>query len=217
MPSQIPAGSACSKGAFPSKTLLHAAKLINETADAQKMGLTFQPPQLDLDQLRNFKNGVVGKLTGGLGVLKTKRKVNFVRGHGTIESPHTLVVELQEGGRETIEFESLIIATGSAPARLPFVDYTSPHVWDSTAALELREIPPRLLVIGGGYIGMELGTVYAALGSQVTVVEVARIDHCRRGSRSGGARAERRQETIPRRAGRHARSRRSSSSPMACT
>jgi dihydrolipoamide dehydrogenase len=166
-----PGGICLFEGCIPSKTLLHAAKLINETAAARKMGLTFQPPHLDLDQLRDFKNGVVDKLTGGLGVLKTRRKVNFVRGHGTIESPHTLMVELQEGGREIIEFENLIIATGSAPTRLPFVDYTSPHVWDSTAALELREIPPRLLVIGGGYIGMEMGTVYAALGSQVTVVE----------------------------------------------
>ncbi|MHB8973062.1 MAG: dihydrolipoyl dehydrogenase [Pirellulaceae bacterium] len=166
-----PGGICLFEGCIPSKTLLHAAKLINEMADAKKMGLTFQPPQLDLDQLRNFKNGVVGKLTGGLGVLQTKHKVHFVRGHGVLASPHSLVVDLQDGGQETIEFENLIIATGSSPARLPFIDYSSPHVWDSTAALELREIPPRLLVIGGGYIGMELGTVYAALGSQVTVVE----------------------------------------------
>ncbi|MHB0960607.1 MAG: dihydrolipoyl dehydrogenase [Pirellulaceae bacterium] len=166
-----PGGICLFEGCIPSKTLLHAAKLINDLADARKMGLTFLPPQLDLDQLRAFKNGIVSKLTGGLGVLKTRRKVNFVRGYGVLESPHTLVVDLQEGGREIIEFESLIIATGSSPTRLPFVDYSSPHVWDSTAALELREIPPRLLVIGGGYIGMEMGTVYAALGSQVTVVE----------------------------------------------
>ncbi len=166
-----PGGICLFEGCIPSKTLLHVAKLIHEAADAQKMGLTFAPPQLDLDQLRNFKNGVVGKLTGGLGVLKSKRQVNFVRGRGTIASPHSLVVELQDGGRETIEFENLIIATGSSPTRLPFIDHASPHVWDSTAALELREVPPRLLVIGGGYIGMEMGTVYAALGSQVTVVE----------------------------------------------
>ena len=111
-----PGGICLFEGCIPSKTLLHAAKLINETAAAKKMGLTFQPPQLDLDQLRSFKNGVVDKLTGGLGVLKARRKVNFVRGHGTIESPHTVMVVLQEGGREIIEFESLIIATGSAPA-----------------------------------------------------------------------------------------------------
>ena len=166
-----PGGICLFEGCIPSKTLLHVAKLLNETADASKMGLTFQRPVLDLDQLRSFKNGVVGRLTGGLGALKSKRKINFVRGHGTIASPHTLVVQRQEGGRETIEFEQLIIATGSSPTRLPFIDYTSPHVWDSTAALELREIPPRLLVIGGGYIGMEMGTVYAALGAQVTVVE----------------------------------------------
>lgn len=166
-----PGGICLFEGCIPSKTLLHVAKLLNETADASKMGLTFQRPVLDLEQLRSFKNGVVGRLTGGLGTLKSKRKINFVRGHGTIASPHTLEVERQDGGRETIEFEQLIIATGSSPTRLPFIDYTSPHVWDSTAALELREIPPRLLVIGGGYIGMEMGTVYAALGAQVTVVE----------------------------------------------
>jgi len=166
-----PGGICLFEGCIPSKTLLHAAKLINEMADASKMGLTCQRPQVDLDRLRDFKNGVVGKLTGGLGVLKTKRHVNFVRGQGTIASPHSVVVQLQEGGQETIEFESLIIATGSSPARLPFLDYNSPHVWDSTAALELREIPRRLLVIGGGYIGMEMGTVYSALGAEVTVVE----------------------------------------------
>ncbi len=166
-----PGGICLFEGCIPSKTLLHAAKLINEVADAHKMGLTFGPPQLDLDALRKFKDGVVGKLTGGLGVLKNKRKVNFVRGRGVLTSNHTLVVERQDGDRESIEFEYLILATGSSPARLPFLDHSSPHVWDSTSALELREIPRRLLVIGGGYIGMEMGTVYSALGSEVTVVE----------------------------------------------
>ncbi len=166
-----PGGICLFEGCIPSKTLLHAARLINELEEAQKMGLFFQPPKLDLDKLRDFKNGVVGKLTGGLGVLKNKRKVNFVRGHGVITSPHTVVVQRHEGGEQTIEFENLIIATGSSPTRLPFLNHESPHVWDSTDALELKEIPRRLLVIGGGYIGMEMGTVYSALGSQVTVVE----------------------------------------------
>ncbi len=166
-----PGGICLFEGCIPSKTLLHVARLLNELDDAKKMGLTFQPPDLDLAQLRRFKDGVVEKLTGGLGSLKSKRKIAFVRGHGALQSPHTLAVECQDGQREIIEFQQLIIATGSSPARLPFIDYNSPHVWDSTAALELREIPRRLLVIGGGYIGMELGTVYAALGAQVTVVE----------------------------------------------
>ncbi len=135
------------------------------------MGLSFPAPKIDLDALRDFKNGVVGKLTGGLGVLKNKRKIDFVRGRGVITTPRTVVVELHEGGQKTIEFDNLVIATGSIPACLPFLDSNSDNVWDSTAALELREVPPRLLVIGGGYIGMEMGTVYAALGSQVTVVE----------------------------------------------
>lgn len=166
-----PGGICLFEGCIPSKTLLHAAKLINEAADSHKMGLSFAPPQIDLDALRKFKDGVVGKLTGGLGVLKNKRKVNFVRGRGALTSKHTLVVERQDGDREIIEFEYLVLATGSSPTRLPFIDYSSPNIWDSTSALELREIPRRLLVIGGGYIGMEMGTVYSALGSQVTVVE----------------------------------------------
>ncbi len=118
MPSRIPGGICLFEGCIPSKTLLHAAQLINELADAEKMGLTFQPPELDLDKLRDFKNGVVGKLTGGLGALKNKRKVNFVRGRGTITSPHTVVVQKHDGGEETIEFENLIIATGSSPAQI---------------------------------------------------------------------------------------------------
>ncbi len=166
-----PGGICLFEGCIPSKTLLHAAQLINELADAEKMGLKFQPPELDLDKLRDFKNGIVSKLTSGLGVLKNKRKINFVRGLGTIASPHSVVVQRHDGCQETIEFENLIIATGSSPTQLPFIDHDSPHVWDSTDALELKEIPERLLVIGGGYIGMELGTVFAALGSKVTVVE----------------------------------------------
>ncbi|MBM4090180.1 MAG: dihydrolipoyl dehydrogenase [Planctomycetes bacterium] len=166
-----PGGICLFEGCIPSKTLLHVAKLIHEAAQAEKMGVTFGPPSVDLDKLRYFKNGVVGKLTGGLGVLKSKRKVNFVRGRGIIQSPHTVEVDLQEGGKQLIEFEHLIIATGSSPTRLPFLDHSSPHIWDSTNALELREVPRRLLIIGGGYIGMEMGTVYAALGSEVTVVE----------------------------------------------
>ena len=166
-----PGGICLFEGCIPSKTLLHVAKLIYELQEAQKMGLTDPPPQLDLNKLREFKNGVVGKLTGGLGVLKNKRKIHFVRGQGGIASPRTVVVQCHDGGQKSIEFENLIIATGSSPARLPFLNHESDNVWDSTDALELREIPGRLLVIGGGYIGMEMGTVYAALGSQVTVVE----------------------------------------------
>ena len=136
-------------------------------------------------------------------MLKNKRKVNFVRGRGTIASPHTLVVELQEGGRETIEFESLIIATGSSPTRLPFVDYSSPHVWDSTAALELREIPPpaagdrRRLHRHGDGDRLRRARL-ASDGGRGT-----RLDHRRRGSGPGGTGVERRQEAIPRRAGEH--------------
>jgi dihydrolipoamide dehydrogenase len=166
-----PGGICLFEGCIPSKTLLHAASLIHEMEAADKIGLTFGKPKIDIDKLRDFKDGVVSKLTGGLGMLQSKRKVSFVRGVGTLASPNTVVVKLHDGGEQTIEFENLIIATGSSPTRLPFIDHDSEHVWDSTDALTLSEVPPRLLVIGGGYIGMEMGTVYSALGSEVTVVE----------------------------------------------
>lgn len=167
-----PGGVCLYRGCIPSKALLHVAGLINEAEHAQNWGVTFGSPKVDLDKLRSFKEGVVTKLTGGLGLLTRQRKITYVQGRGQLQDAHTLTVQLSAGGAQTISFENLILATGSLPRTLPAFDIQSERVMDSTGALELRDVPKRLLVIGGGYIGAELATVYAALGSKVTIVEV---------------------------------------------
>jgi len=156
-------------GCIPSKALLHAAKVIADAADMAPHGVSFGPPRVDLDGLRKFKDGVVGKLTKGLASLAKSRKVTVVEGKAQFASPHSLEVETKEG-RKVVSFDHCIIAAGSQPARIPgFPD--DPRLMDSTGALELRDVPKRLLVIGGGIIGLEMATVYDALGSKVTVVE----------------------------------------------
>lgn len=166
-----PGGVCLFEGCIPSKAFLHAAELINETRHAASFGLEFTPPQIHIDKLRAWKDTqVVKRLTGGLGQLAKARKVQFIQGTGTIQDAHHLRVETAQGV-QVLEFEHLIVATGSSPITLPFLP-PSPRVMDSTAALELPDIPQRLLVLGGGYIGLEMATVYAALGSQVTVVEM---------------------------------------------
>ena len=124
------------------------------------------------EPLREFKNGVVNKLTGGLGQLSKQRKVNFIQGKASFVNSNTLLINKTDGTTEEVVFEKAIIATGSIPVKVPGLSIDSPNVMDSTAALELNDIPNRLLVIGGGYIGLELSTVYAALGSKITVVEM---------------------------------------------
>lgn len=167
-----PGGVCLFEGCIPSKALLHAAELINETRHAAEWGLDFGEAKIDLDKLRAWKdNNVVKQLTGGLGQMAKSRKISFVQGTGTILNNHQLQVATVEGENKTLEFEHLIIATGSSPIVLPFLP-KSPRIMDSTAALELKDIPKRLLVLGGGYIGLEMATVYAALGSEVTVVEM---------------------------------------------
>ena len=166
-----PGGVCLYEGCIPSKALLHAARLIRDADSAGEMGISFGEPQIDLDALRAWKDDVVGKLTGGLGLLRRQRNVSYRRGFGRIRSPNTLNVE--SGGEVTeVEFDALVVATGSSPAAPEALRLDSERVMDSTAALELPEIPAKLLVIGGGYIGLELGTVYAALGSEVSVVEM---------------------------------------------
>lgn len=157
-------------GCIPSKALLHAAKVITEAEEMAEYGLKFQPPEIDLDALRKWKDGVVGRLTGGLTGLAKRRKVTVVKGTGTFESPHHLRVDGADGP-QTISFDNAIIAAGSEAVRLPFLP-EDPRVMDSTGALELRDIPERLLIIGGGIIGLEMACVYEALGSNVTVVEL---------------------------------------------
>src|SRR4051812_46001575 len=153
-------------GCIPSKALLHVAKVMSEAAELGEAGITFQAPKIDVDKVRAFKNGVVGRLTGGLESLAKQRKVQVVRGTGQFTSPHTIQV-----GDTVVGFEHCIIASGSEAASLPFLPEDE-RIVDSTGALELNGIPERLLVIGGGIIGLEMATVYDALGSKVTVVEL---------------------------------------------
>ncbi len=157
-------------GCIPSKALLHAAKAITEAEDMGGHGVTFGKPKIDIDALRGWKNGVVGQLTGGLAGLAKARKVQIVQGYGTFTGPNMITVEGEKS--QTVSFDQCVIAAGSEPVKLPFVPYDDDRVIDSTGALELRDIPKKLLVLGGGIIGFEMATVYEALGSEVTVVEL---------------------------------------------
>ncbi|MGD0563353.1 MAG: dihydrolipoyl dehydrogenase [Roseiarcus sp.] len=157
-------------GCIPSKALLHAAKVIDEASEISKHGVAFGPPRIDLDALRAWKEGVVKRLTTGLTGLARQRKVTVVSGEGAFTSPHTLAVATADGQR-VIRFISAIIAAGSEPAAPGFIP-RDPRVWDSTGALELQSIPKRLLILGGGVIGLEMATVYDALGSKITVIEL---------------------------------------------
>ncbi len=167
-----PGGVCLYVGCIPSKALLHVAAVMNEAQHAANWGVEFGKPQVDLAKLRGFKNDVVKKLTGGLGQLAKQRKVNYLRGTARFVDSQTLAVRKVDGGEETLRFDNIIIATGSRPAKVPGVSIESERVMDSTGALDLPEIPKSLLVVGGGYIGLELGTVYATLGTKVTVVEM---------------------------------------------
>jgi dihydrolipoamide dehydrogenase len=167
-----PGGVCLYRGCIPSKALLHVAKLLNETKEAAEWGVTFGEPQVDLDKLRDFKDRVVAKMTGGLGQLSKARKVTYVRGRARFTGATSLTIETHEGGTQDLDFEHAILATGSRPIVLPAFDIGSDRIMDSTGALELRDVPERLLIVGGGIIGLELGQVYAALGSQVSVVEM---------------------------------------------
>jgi len=166
-----PGGVCLYRGCIPSKTLLNVAHLLETAESASHFGITFQQPTVDLDRVREWKNEVVKKMTGGLGQLSRARKVTYVQGRGHFVDAHTLRVsndsELTEVG-----FDYAVIATGSAPAIPGPLRVDSDRVWDSTDALEIPEIPPRLLIVGGGYIGLEMGSIYAALGSEVTIVEM---------------------------------------------
>src|SRR5438067_2373219 len=167
-----PGGVCLYRGCIPSKALLHVAKLIDESRHAKSWGIEFGEPRIDLTRLRSFKEGVVNKLTGGLGQISKLRKVQYIRGDASFENSTTVRVAKNGGGEETLPFDRIVIATGSRPAVIPSLKLDNPRMLDSTSALDLKDIPGTLLVIGGGYIGLELGTVYAALGSKVTVVEM---------------------------------------------
>jgi dihydrolipoamide dehydrogenase len=171
-PEVNPGGVCVYRGCIPSKALLHVAKLVDESRHAKAWGVEFGEPKIDLAKLRAFKNAVVGRLTSGTGQLVKHRKVEYLQGYAEIVDAHSLKVSLANGAVETVQFEHAILATGSLPAMPPMLKVDDPRVMDSTGALELPDIPRSLLVVGGGYIGLELGSVYAALGSAVTVVEM---------------------------------------------
>src|SRR5690554_2210505 len=165
---QATLGGVClNVGCIPSKALLHTAKVMEDALDLTHMGVDFERPKLRLDTLRNWKEQLIAKLCGGLAGLARQRKVQVVTGKGRFIDPHKLAVE----GGPTIHFEHAIIAVGSSPATLP-VFLNDPRIRDSSAALELADIPGRMLVVGGGIIGAELASVYSALGSKVTIVEL---------------------------------------------
>src|SRR6476659_8222195 len=171
-PEVNPGGVCVYRGCIPSKALLHVAKVIDESRRAKAWGVEFAEPKIDLAGLREFKTNVVKRLTSGTGQLVKHRKIRYLQGYAEIVDAHNLKVRLTAGGEEAVQFEHAILATGSLPAIPPMLKVDDPRVMDSTAALDLPEIPKSLLVVGGGYIGLELGTVYATLGSAVTVVEM---------------------------------------------
>lgn len=157
-------------GCIPSKALLHAAKVITEAGDIESHGIVFGKPQIDIDKLRTWKESVIGKLTKGLKALAKQRKVEVIHGTGKFITPNLIQVETTDG-QKTVSFEHCIIAAGSSVARIPGFPYDDPRLIDSTGALELKDVPKHMLVIGGGIIGLEMATVYAALGSRISVVE----------------------------------------------
>lgn len=167
-----PGGTCLYWGCIPSKAYLHVAKLLNEVKEAPNWGIDFGAPKIDLDKLRAFKEEVVHANTSGTGMLVKQRKINHIQGKATFLNSNTISIEKVDGGMEELAFEKAILATGSVPSVIPGLSIDSPRVMDSTEALELKDVPNRLLVVGGGVIGMELGSVYAALGSKVTVVEL---------------------------------------------
>jgi dihydrolipoamide dehydrogenase len=173
-PAINPGGVCLYRGCIPSKALLHAAKVIDEARQGKAWGLNFSGLKIRHARLREWKNEVVARLTGGLGQLVKQRKINYLQATAAFQDNRTLAVKAVDGGQSSLAFEYAIIATGSDTARIPQFELDSDRLLDATAALDLEQVPKKLLVIGGGYIGLELGTVYAALGTKVTVVEMTR-------------------------------------------
>lgn len=172
-PAPNPGGVCLYRGCIPSKALLHVAEVLNEAKHAESWGVSFGQPKIDVGKVRAFKDKVVTQLTGGVGQVARMRKVNYIQGRAEFTDARTLQIAREgQNATETLAFEHAIVATGSRPATVPGLSIDSPRVMDSTAALDLPDVPRSLLVVGGGYIGLELGTVYAALGSKVTVVEM---------------------------------------------
>jgi dihydrolipoamide dehydrogenase len=171
-PELNPGGVCLYRGCIPSKALLHVAKLLEESHQAKDWGIEFAAPKIDLARLRSWKEAVVKKLTGGLGVLSKQRKVKYLQGRAVFDNSTTVRFTKTDGSEESLPFDRIVIATGSRPTAVPTLKLDTPRMMDSTGALNLDDIPGSLLVVGGGYIGLELGSVYAALGTRVTVVEM---------------------------------------------
>ncbi len=171
-PAANPGGACLYRGCIPSKALLHVAKLMGETQAAKAWGVHFAKPEIDVDQLRTWKGQVVDQLTQGLGRLVKQRKVNHLQATAAFLDAHTLSLTDNHGGQKTLTFEHAVVATGSTSTPIPGFGLDLEQIWYSKQALELSHVPKRLLVIGGGYIGLELGSAYAALGSEVTVAEM---------------------------------------------
>lgn len=167
-----PGGVCLQRGCIPSKALLHVARLIHEAKDAAAWGIAYPVPKIDLDKLRGFKSDVITKLGQGIGELCKARGVKLLQARATFADSQTLNLEYPDGKTGKLKFKRAVIATGSSPTMPPVFQKNDPRVMDSTGALELESIPNRLLVVGGGYIGLEMGSVYAALGSKVVVVEM---------------------------------------------
>ena len=167
-----PGGVCLYRGCIPSKALLHAAKVINESKEAKNWGIEFGEPKINIDRLREWKNEVVNQLTGGLGIVSKQRKVKYIRGTAAFINSNTLEIKKTDGSTENHQFDNAIIATGSVISTIPALTIDSKRLLNSTSALDLPEIPGSLLVIGGGYIGLELGSVYSSLGTKVSVVEM---------------------------------------------
>ena len=171
-PEPNPGGVCVYRGCIPSKALLHVAKVISEAEDAESYGVKYTKPKLDIKKIAKWKEDVVEKLTSGAGFLRKQRKIKHIRGTAYFIDSKTLKIITDDNKEETLTFDNCIIATGSIPSSIPGVEVDNKKILNSKGALDLEEVPKKLLVIGGGYIGLEMGTVYAALGSKVTVVEM---------------------------------------------
>ena len=156
-------------GCIPSKALLHVAKVMEEAKHIEKAGISFSAPTIDIEKIAGYKNGVVKKLTDGLGAMSKMRKVEHIQGYATFLDENSVEVVLSSGEKTKVTFDSCIIAAGSQSTKMSFIPHEDPRIWDSTDALEVKEIPKKLLILGGGIIGLEMGTVYSTLGSQVDV------------------------------------------------